>query len=202
MRPRVAAVAAVLVTAAAAAPSYAVQTEKFSLTTGDSRTALVHAPGDGVVEDTFVVGNRTDEPITLALDVIGETEQPDGTFDPGPPGAGLAADVTLETRSVRLDADEQRTLTVTIDRPSSIEDNRWAAITVTLASPDGERGGFGVTEQLALLVGITTDAPPEPGDPGSESDVARWVAVAIAVLLVAVLLVVGGAAWARRRRTA
>ena len=198
MRPRVAAVAAALVVAAAAAPSYGVQTERFSLTTGDSRTALVHAPGDGLVRDAVVVGNRTDKPIELVLDVIGETEQPDGNFAPGAAGEGLAGSVTLETRSVRLDGGEQRRITVTIDRPAAIDEDQWAAITVTAAS-DGDGGGFGVTERLALLVGITTDAPPEPGSSdGSDADVVRWVAVAVAALLVAA----GSAAWVRRRRTA
>jgi len=197
VRSRVAAVAATaFVVAAAAAPSYGVQTSRFSLTTGDSRTALVHAPGDGQVRDAVIVGNRTDEPIELSLDVIGETES-DGRFVPGESGAGLAADVTLETRSVQLDGGQQRTITVTIDRPSSIESDQWAAITAKAVS-DGDGSGFGVTEQLALLVGITTDAPPEPGDDDGGDDVIRWVAVGVAVLLLAG----ASAAWARRRRTA
>lgn len=198
VRLRAAAVATAFVAVAAAAPSYGVQTDRFSLTTGDSRTALVHAPGDGVVRDAVVVANRSDEPIELSLDVIGETARPDGTFVDGAPGAGLAADVTLETRSVQLSAGEHRTVAVTIDRPAAIQEDQWAAITATAAS-DGSGGGFGVTERLALLVGITTDAPEEPGSSGATgTDVARWLAVGLAVLLV----VVGAAEWARRRRTA
>jgi hypothetical protein len=149
------------------------------------------------VRDAVVIGNRTDEPIELTLDVIGETEQPDGKFLPGAPGEGLASDVTLETRTLRLDGGEQRTVEVTIDRPSSIDADEWAAITVTAAA-DSDGGGLGVTERLALLVGITTDAPPEPGASGdSGADTARWVAVGVAVLL----LVGAAATWARRRRT-
>jgi hypothetical protein len=192
---RIAAVAATaFVVAAAAVPSYGVQTSRFSLTTGDSRTALVHAPGDGAVTDAVVVGNRTDQPIELSLNVIEETRNANGTFEPGEPGAGLAADVTLETRSVRLEGGEQRTVTVTIDRPSSIESDQWAAITARAAS-SGDGNGFGVTEQLALLVGITKDAPPEPGDGNGSGDVVRWMLVGVAVLL----LTGAAAAWARRR---
>jgi hypothetical protein len=180
----------------AAAPSYAVQTERFSLTTGDSRTALIHAPGDGVLRDAVVVANRTGRPITLRLDVVAATLNPDGNFALGQSGAGLAADIRLAVATVSLPPRASRDVAVVIDRPMSIDDDEYAAVTAVEVSPD-DPGGFAVTERLALLVGITADAPPEAGADGGgdDTDPLRWVLVAVAGALV-----VGGAvAWARRR---
>jgi hypothetical protein len=196
VRPRVAAVAAAVLAVVAAAPSYAVQTERFSLTTGDSRTALIHAPGDGVLRDAVVVANRTGRPITLRLDVVAATLNPDGNFALGQSGAGLAADIRLAVATVSLPPRASRDVAVVIDRPMSIDDDEYAAVTAVEVSPD-DPGGFAVTERLALLVGITADAPPEAGTGGGgdDTDPLRWVLVAVAGALV-----VGGAvAWARRR---
>jgi hypothetical protein len=196
VRLRAAAVAVALGAVAAAAPSYGVQTSRFSLTTGDERTALLHAPGDGLVHDEVAVANRSDEPLMLRLDVVGATLRPDGNFALGRPGEGLAQSVTLAARSVRLAPGESRNVAVTVDRPSSIGSDEYAAVTAVEVSPD-DPGGFAVTERLALLVGITEDAPPEPGSgsDGGGTDVLRWVLVAVAGALVT-----GGAVtWARRR---
>jgi hypothetical protein len=198
VRLRAAAVAAVLGAAAAAVPSYGVQTSRFSLTTGDGRTAIVHAPGDGAVRDEVQVANRSDETITLRLEVVGATRRPDGNFALGRAGEGLAGSVTLAATSLRLAPRESRDVAMTVDRPASVDADEYAAVTAVEVSPD-DPGGFAVTERLALLVGITEDAPAEPGSSGRDggSDVLRWVLVAVAGALV-----LGGAVSWTRRRTA
>ncbi|MDQ1697539.1 MAG: hypothetical protein QOJ03_2892 [Frankiaceae bacterium] len=183
-------VAAVAATFAVAAPAGAVQTKTFGLQASGSRTTIVHPAGPGVVHDSVVVFNRVATPITVDLDVVSETRKPDGNYEPGPSGEGLAGMIDLSTRQVRLAPHARRTVPFTIDRPGSASAPLYAAITAVAASRDAG-GGLGVTEQLAVLVGVTAG--------GADDDGGLSPAELAAIILVALLVAALGVTAYRRR---
>src|SRR3954447_12515992 len=83
-------------------PAWAVQTATFGLAATGARTKIVHPAQDSPIHDSVVVYNRTAKPITVALDVVGVTQQPDRSYSLGASGTGLASRVRLAQRSVRL----------------------------------------------------------------------------------------------------
>jgi hypothetical protein len=190
--------AAVAILAAAAivseAPAFAVQTTTYKLAATGGRTKLVHGYGSGAVHDTFVVADLSNGPVTLTLDVVGATLQPNGDYALGPPGSGFAGNVHLQAQTVALAAKQARQLKVTIDRPRHTSQALYAAITaMPVAQPSS---GIGVHTRLALLVEVAPRA--ERTATASKTSVERVVAIVIAVGLVA-----GGVLqWVRRRRKA
>lgn len=191
--PRRAAVAALATAALAVAlPAAAVQTTTYKLAATGTRTKIVHGYGSGPVRDTFVVADLATTPMTLNLDVVGATLQPNGDFALGPSGSGFAHNVHLPTRSVTLAAKEVRRLEVTIDRPQHTGTPLYAAITaMPVAQPSG---GIGVQTRLALLVEVAP-RPEHTTATLTKTSIERLVAVLVALALLAA----GVVAWLRRR---
>lgn len=189
------AAAAVLATAAVmwAAPVAAVQTSTYKLAATGPRTKLVHGYGAGAVHDTFVVGNLTNAPLTLALDVVSATLQSNGDYALGQSGQQFAAKVHIPDHSLSLKAHEQRTLPVVISRPSHTTQPLYAAITAQPQSAPA--GGIGVQTRLALLVEITP-TPEHIAGTSTATSIARIVAVIVAAGLVLGLILL----LVRRRR--
>jgi len=182
-------------------PAYAVQTTTFGLTAAGGRTKIVHEAQAAPIRDGIVVYNRTAKPITVALDVVGVTRKPDGSYSLGASGTGLAAHVQLATRSLHLDGKERQAVGVTIDAPDDLTAPSYAAVT-GVANP-GQSTGVAVTERLAVLVGVTPrgDVGATAHTPGATHK--RTVAVVIAsVLLLALLAILIAAFVLRRRRPA
>lgn len=188
-------IAAGAVTAAAllvAAPASAVQTATYKLAATGPRTKIVHGYGSGSVHDTFLVANLTDAPLTLTLDVVSATKQPNGDYALGQSDQGFAARVHIVDRVVTLQRHAQRTMAVVIDRPAHTNDPLYAAIT---AQPQSKpTGGIGVQTRLALLVEVTPQ--PEHITHTHVVSLGRVLAVLVAIAL----LLAGGYAWLRRRR--
>jgi hypothetical protein len=177
-----------------ATATQAVQTSRFGLEASGTRTKLLHPAGDGAVHDSVVVYNLTPSPLTVDLGVVGVTAKPDGSYELGTPGQGLAAAITLETDEVTLAGHERRTVAVTIRRPSHTSVNEYAAITAQAAST-GPTSGVGVQEQLAVLVGITAG-----GDNGVLHNLAHDPGRLAAVVVAVVLVVLATVNVLRRRR--
>jgi hypothetical protein len=175
-----------------AGPAGAVQTSTYKLAATGGRTKIVHGYGSGAVHDTFVVADLSTAPLTLTLDVVGATLQPNGDFALGPPGSGFASNVHLQAQTVALAPKEVRQLKVTIDRPRHTDQVLYAAITAMKVSQPS--GGIGVHTRLALLVEVAPHAERTGGV--STTSVSRLVAVAVAIAL----LVGGIVVWVRRRR--
>jgi hypothetical protein len=186
-RVRTAVVTAAFVTAAVAAPvAFAVQTDDFGLRATGHRSALLFTAGSRVANDTVEVYNRTATTLQIELGVVGATRKADGTFSFEGAGVGLARDVQLSSSSVSLAPHAQQLVNVTVNRPVHVGADEWAAVTAVERS----RGGAGVTvrQRLAVFVGILAH-PPGASSPsaskGHGTDVARWVAVGVAVALLA-----------------
>jgi len=178
-----------------AAPVLAVQTSTYKLAATGPRTKIVHGYGTGSVHDSFIVGNLTDTPLTLMLDVVSATKQANGDYALGQPDQAFAQKVRIPDHEVALAAHEQRTLSVDIDRPAHTDQPLYAAIT---AQPQSRpTGGIGVQTRLALLVEVAPQ--PEHVSRSRVVSVARVLAVIIAIALIA-----GGSYtwWRRRRREA
>jgi hypothetical protein len=178
----IATVAAALVAAVALAlPVAAVQSDRFGLMASGTRSKIIYPPGGSPVHDSVVVYNRTHRSITLVLDVIGATPKPDGTYALGSSGEGFAADVHLATEQVQLGPKERQPVGLTIDRPDSTTSGEYAAVTAVEDSA-GRSSGLGVTQRLAVLVGITPGSA-TTGFAGVSSDTLRILLVIIAALL-------------------
>jgi hypothetical protein len=178
-------------------PADGVQTAKFGLAATGARSKIIHVATDAPITDSVLVYNRTASSLPVTLDVVGVTQKPDGSYSLGAPGTGLAADVRLQTTSVTLAAKERRTITLTIDPPSSLSSAEYAAVTA-VAGP-ASSPGLSVTERLAVLVGLTP-----PGSSGSSHGTShqRTVAVVVAtVLLLALLALLASWFILRRRRS-
>lgn len=169
-------------TAAVALPAGAVQTKTFGLAASGSRPTILH-PAGRVVHDSVVVYNRTASGLTIDLDVVEETRGADGNYTPGPSGAGLAADIDLTTRQVHLGPHARRTVPFTVDGSAGAGHDEYAAITAVATGSSGG-SGVGVTERLAVLVGLTA-APAGGGSSSSGGDTGRIVAIVVAALLLA-----------------
>src|SRR4051812_4285135 len=150
---RSAAVALGAIAAVVCAPAAsAVQTTTYKLAATDGRTKIVHGYGGRAVHDTFVVADLTTAPLTLTLDVVGATLQPNGDYALGASGSGFASHVHLPAQTVSLAPKEMRQLKVIIDRPSRTSQPLYAAITaMPVAQPSS---GIGVHTRLALLVEV------------------------------------------------
>lgn len=176
-----------------AVPAAAVQTSTYKLAATGPRTKIVHGYGAGTVHDTFLVANFTGSSLTLALDVVGATLQPNGDFALGQPRQGFAAKVQLSDRGVTLAPHEQRTMRVVISRPTHTTHPLYAAITAQpQAAPSG---GIGVQTRLALLVEVAP-RPEHLGGTSTATSIERILAVIVAVGLVGWLVVL----LVRRRR--
>jgi hypothetical protein len=203
-RPLVAVRFAAAVTVACAVaggvlPAYAVQTTTFGLAATGSRTKMLHAAQGSPIHDSVLVYNRTARPITVTLDVVGVTRQPDGRYSLGASGKGLAARVRLDTRSVRLASKARQVVGVTIAPPDDLRAPAYAAVTGVVGP--GATKGVAVTERLAVLVGVT----PASGDVAATAHTSgarhkRTVAVVIASVLLLALLAILIAALVFRRR--
>ena len=131
----------------AAAPASAVQTDVFSLSAEGDRAGIVYSAGGGPVRDAVRVGNRTDQPITVALESVEVTEAEDGTLSYGRSGEGLAASVDLASPSVTLGPYEEKLVAVAI-APSP--EGRLAAVTGIVEASEGD--GLAVRSRLAVII--------------------------------------------------
>lgn len=171
----------------ATAPAAALATKTFGLSATGEETAVLVPAGSGPFTAHVDVYSLTHRPITVALGVRPVTPPP-GSAQPET-GRNFATDIHLPTTSVRLAAQQHRTLPVVVHRPHS-PTKQYAEITAAQISPATPAA----TAPLTLIVVLE----PAPGiGSGPAGDAGRLAALSAAGALV--LLVLGTLLVTRRR---
>lgn len=176
-------------------PAGAIQTTTWGLepgpASGGPRPSLSYPSNGQTVHDSVIVYNRTGQPQTVTLSVLGATRA-DGTYQYTIARRGLAGGVSLSAGHIVLPPHEQARVPLTVKLPRHSKVTTLAAIAAEGAPV--KQGSLLVQQRLVLLVEATpsTSAPLVP-------DIGLWGPVAGALVAV-----VGGLALRevrRRRRT-
>lgn len=157
---------------------------------GAYRSELSEPANGGTVHEAVVVFNRTKEPVTVDLNVVGVTYA-NQAYQFSGPRSGLAADVTLAASSVTLGPNQQATVPVTIHEPRGVKQTLLAGVAAE-AAPVTD-GALSIQQRLVVLIKSTPSAVILPRH---RPDVVPWGVTASATLGA-----VGAATVATRRRS-
>jgi hypothetical protein len=137
----------------ASAPADAVQTTTWGMTAAPSghtaRTSLSHPANGATVHDAVIVYNRTAQPITIRLYVLNTTYS-NGSYEFGPPTAGLAAETSLGANTVTLAPYQQDRVPVTIRMPRGVKATTLASIGAEAGAVND--GSVSIEQQLVVLI--------------------------------------------------
>ena len=138
------------------APAGAVQTTTWGIVAapvGNSfRPTISHAADGSTVHDAVIVFNRTAQPITIRLSVLGATYA-DGAYQFGSASSGLAAHTSLAASTIRLGPYQQARVPVTIVMPRGAKATTLAAIAAE-GAPIAD-GALSVQQRLVVFVKAT-----------------------------------------------
>ena len=166
------------------APANAVQTTTWGMTAAPNsngqRTSLSHPADGSTVHDAVIVYNRTAKPITVRLYVLG-TSYANGNYQFSKPTAGLAADTSLGSNSVRLGGYQEVRVPVTIHMPRGVKSTTLASIGAEASGINN--GDLTIMEQLVVLVKATPSSHLIP--PVITKDLFPWALIAVALIVIA-----------------
>lgn len=147
-------------------------------------------PADGAtIHDAVIVFNRTGQPITVNLNILGASYR-GGAYQFSNPATGLAAGVALAAPAVTLGPHQQARVPVTIHEPRGVKSTLLAGVAAEAAPV--QDGALSIQQRLVVLVAAT---PTHRLLPVAPPEVAGWGAAAAVILG----LVMVGAVVQRRR---
>jgi hypothetical protein len=184
----VAALAAAAVLLLASTPAGAVQTASLGMAAvpgpgGAARVALVHQADGARYDDAVQVTNRSRARLPVQLSVVGVTRSPQGIYQLGVAGDGVAGDVSLGLASVVLAPGQAERVPVEIRSGLDRTSTRYAAVTAVAGS-----GGGSVVERLAVLIELTPVAASATSSPRSVPPAAIAAGIILLLLALAVLV--------------
>ena len=169
------------------APAGAVQTTTWGITAAPSgqhqRTSLAHPADGSTVHDAVIVYNRTAQPITVHLYVLG-TDYANGVYRFSRPDTGLAAGTSVGMTTVKLRPFQQVRVPVTIHMPRGVKSTTLAGIGAEASAIND--GDLSVMQQLVVLVKAN---PSSHLIPPITKDLFPLAFIAIGILAVAASLV-------------
>jgi hypothetical protein len=169
------------------APAQAVQTTTWGIIAAPSgngyRSTLSHAADGSTVHDAVIVFNRTGQPITVHLSVLGATFI-NGAYQYTNTGGGLATRTALAAGTVTIGAHQQARVPVTIRMPRGTKVTTLAAIAAEAAPI--QAGALVVQQRLVVLIKAT---PSNYVLPVVGRHLGLWVTSAVVALALAALLI-------------
>jgi hypothetical protein len=143
---------------------------------GAYRSDLSAPANGGTIHEAVVVFNRTREPVTVDLSVVGVTYA-NQAYQFSGPRSGLAADVSLAASSVALGPNQQATVPVTIHEPRGVAQTLLAGVAAEAAPV--QDGALSIQQRLVVLIKSTPSALILPRH---RPDVLPWGVTASVVL--------------------
>lgn len=139
------------------APAGAVQTTTWGIVaaptgSGGYRPSISHAADGSTVHDAVLVFNRTGQPITIRLSVLGASYA-NGAYQFGSAASGLASHTSLAATTVKLGPHEQARVPVTIVMPRGAKTTTLAAIAAE-GAPVAD-GALSIQQRLVVFVKAT-----------------------------------------------